>query len=49
MASSEDELFYKYEFQIYPLLKEYQKDGLLNFDAIIPDLSKFFTFLNQPS
>lgn len=49
MASSEEELFYKYEFQIYPLLKEYQKDGLLNYDAIIPDPSLFFTFLNQAS
>lgn len=49
MASSEEELFYKYEFQIYPLLKEYQKDGLLNYDAIIPDPSQFFTFLNQAS
>lgn len=49
MASSEEELFYKYEFQIYPLLKEYQKDGLLNYDAIIPEPSQFFTFLNQAS
>lgn len=49
MASSEEELFYKYEFQIYPLLKEYQKDELLNVDVAIPEPSQFFTFINHAS
>lgn len=40
MAKSSDELKLKWEYEVIPLLKEYQKDGLLRHSAKIDDILK---------